>query len=76
MTTTVRIGVVRRLLAYCAITKRQMRQIDFTTAFLNALIEEKTEIYVEQPWSFTKVIMKNFSARVIIALRWKILYID
>jgi hypothetical protein len=44
---TIRIEVVRWLLAYCAITRKQLRQIDFLTAFLNAEIDE--EVYVEQP---------------------------
>ena len=47
---TLPLTVVRWLLAYCNITGRQLRQIDFLTAFLDATMDE--DVYVEQPTGY------------------------
>src|SRR5450755_1321855 len=44
---TVRMSVVKWLLAYTSIKRKMLRQIDFITAFLNSLMTDK-KVYVEQ----------------------------
>jgi hypothetical protein len=45
-TSTVQISVVKWLLAHACVNTYYLRQIDFITAFLNSLIENKL-LYVE-----------------------------
>jgi Reverse transcriptase (RNA-dependent DNA polymerase) len=52
-TSTIQMSVVRWLLTYTCINAYNLRQIDFITAFLNSLIENKL-LYVEQVEGFEK----------------------